>query len=142
MTINGTSYETIKEKVLVEEVRSTLKIISSLMAIPLFLVFWIADLILYPEEKWNFLVVRLLIVPVCYLAIHYTKRIKTYDEAQVVGTIYACAVASLINFIIFMIGDVTTPYYAGLNLVAIGGIAFIPFNKKCLNSIILSLTFL
>lgn len=125
-----TNFEIIKEKVLVEEMRSTLKIISSLMAIPLFLVFWIADLILYPEEKWNFLAVRLLIIPICYLAIHYTKRIKTYNEAQVVGSIYACAVASLINFLILMVGDVTTPYYAGLNLVAIGGIAFIPFNKR------------
>ncbi len=112
------------------EAIATMKIISSLMAIPLFLIFWIADILIYPTLKWEFLIYRLLIIPICFLSVYFVQRVKTYKEVQMLATAYCILTSSIINIIIFRTNDPSTSYYAGLNLVAIGGIAFLPIARN------------
>lgn len=130
--IKYNDYRFIKETVLVDEIRSTLKIISNLMSIPLFLAFWIADILLYPDMKWEFLGLRLLIIPICFLTLRFINIITNYTQAQALASAYAIASATVINIMIFQIQDAATPYYAGLNLVATAGLSFLPLNRKYL----------
>jgi len=102
------------------------------MAIPLFLTFWIADIVLYNDHKYEFLFVRLLIVPVCFIINNLIKTSENYEKSQISATVYTVALASMINFLIYRINDPSTSYYAGLNLIAIGGLSFIPLNRKYL----------
>lgn len=125
-------YRFIKETVLVEEIRSTLKVISNTMSIPLFLVFWIADILIFPEMKWQFLYLRLLIIPICFSTIYLAKKINSYAQAQALAAAFSITTATIINVMIFLIKDAATPYYAGLNLVASVALSFIPLNRKYL----------
>lgn len=132
-------YRFINENILVEEIRSTLTVISNLMSIPLFLVFWIADVLFFPAMKWEFLGLRLLIIPICFITLKLVKVIKSYSQAQVLASTYAVATATIINILIFRIQDASTPYYAGLNLVATAGLSFIPLNRKYLTLTVLGI---
>jgi class 3 adenylate cyclase len=111
-----------------DEIKSVLNTIANWMAIPLFTIFWVADLIYVPEQKWIFLFLRLTIIPVCYFVKKSILETQNYKKAQIIGTVYAVSVALPINIMIFLISDPSTGYYAGLNLVAFGGLSFIPFS--------------
>ena len=130
--IGYNDYRFIKETILVEEIRSTLIVISNLMSIPLFLIFWVADILFFPEMKWEFLCLRLLIIPICFITLRLVKFINSYTQAQALASVYAIATATIINIMIFQIKDASTPYYAGLNLVATAGLSFLPLNRKYL----------
>ncbi|WP_413291366.1 adenylate/guanylate cyclase domain-containing protein [Bdellovibrio sp. HCB337] len=121
----------LREFEVMEEIRSVIRVVCHWMTIPLFLVFWIADWVFYPEYKWPFLGIRLLVIPTCLLAKYAIDWVRNFSQAQTVAVSFAIAVASCINAIILMIPDPTTPYYAGLNMVAVGSLSFIPFNKRC-----------
>nr|WP_295900567.1 adenylate/guanylate cyclase domain-containing protein [uncultured Bdellovibrio sp.] len=118
----------LRESEVLDEIRSVLRVIANWMAIPLFLAFWIADLIYVPQYKWSFLALRLTIIPLCFLAKYESKREQSARRAQIFSALYVGLVALPINVMIAMIPDVGTGYYAGLNLVAIGGLSFIPFS--------------
>lgn len=120
----------LREFEVMEEIRSVIHVICHWMAIPLFLVFWLADLTFYPQFKWSFLAIRLLVIPMCFGAKYIIDRISDFRHAQTVAVTWGIGIAGCINGIIFMIPDAATPYYAGLNLVAIGGLSFIPFNRR------------
>lgn len=118
----------LRESEILEEIRSVLKVIANWMAVPLFLAFWLADLMYVPQFKWPFLALRLTIIPVCLLAQYEIKKEQTPRRAQLFAALYCGLVALPINIMISLIPDVGTSYYAGLNLVAIGGLSFIPFS--------------
>ncbi|MDG0815662.1 adenylate/guanylate cyclase domain-containing protein [Bdellovibrio svalbardensis] len=111
-----------------DEIKSVLKIIANWMAAPLFLAFWIADLIYIPQLKWQFLALRLTIVPVCFTAKYFIEKEQASAKSQWIATYYAFFVALPINVMVGLIPDVSTGYYAGLNLVALGALSFIPFS--------------
>lgn len=117
-----------RESEILEEIRSVLKVIANWMAVPLFMAFWLADLMYVPQLKWPFLALRLTIIPVCLLAQYEIRKEQTPLRAQIFAALYCGLVALPINFMIALIPDVGTSYYAGLNLVAIGGLSFIPFS--------------
>jgi adenylate cyclase len=120
----------LREFEVMEEIRSVIRVISHWMALPLFLVFWLADIALYPEQKWQFLGIRMMVIPICFFGKYFIDRVKDYKGAQIVAIGFGVGIASCINALIFMIPDAATPYYAGLNLVAIGGLSFIPFSRR------------
>lgn len=128
--IRYNDYRFIKETILVDEIRSTMKVISNLMSIPLFLVFWIVDIFYYPNMKWEFLGLRLLIIPICFITLRLVNIITNYVQAQALASAYIITSATIINIMIFQIKDPSTPYYAGLNLVATAGLSFLPLNRK------------
>lgn len=102
------------------------------MAIPLFLVFWIVDLFFYPDHKFAFLGIRLLIIPICLSFKKVLKYTDTYASSQIAITAYIISVSSILNLMNFIINDPSSGYYAGLNLVAIAGLSFIPLSRKYL----------
>ena len=115
------------EKNRLEETKTVLSVVTSRMVIPLYFVFWLCDVIYIPELQWTFLGLRALVIPIAlfvYFALAYTN---TFYKAQVLALSYMVGLAIIINIMIYMIGDATTPYYAGLNLIAVGGLSFIPF---------------
>ncbi|WP_413294801.1 adenylate/guanylate cyclase domain-containing protein [Bdellovibrio sp. HCB185ZH] len=109
------------------EIRSIVKVISNWMAIPLYLVFWIADWLYAPALKWEFLALRLTIIPVCFFGKKMMEHERSAESAQWIAAAYVGMVALPINVMIGLLPEVTTVYYAGLNLVALGGLSFIPF---------------
>lgn len=113
-----------------EEIRSVIHVICHWMTVPLFLVFWLADLAYYPDLKWPFLGIRLLVIPLCWIFRRLIDRAKNYHHAQMIAVGLGIGTASCINLIITLIPDPTTAYYAGLNLVALGSLSFIPFNRR------------
>ncbi len=120
----------LREENVVSEIQNVLKVIANWMAIPLYLAFWLADLIYMPQYKWQFLAIRLSVVPICWIVLIASKRSKSYFSAQVLACCYTVIMAAEINSMIAIIGDPTTIYYAGLNMVAIAGLTFIPFSRS------------
>lgn len=126
----GISTSQLRESELVEEIRSVLRVIANWMAVPLFLAFWLADLIYVPEQKWLFLFLRLTIIPLCLFAKYELNKEQSVFRAQSFAVAYVGLVALPINIMIHLIPDIGTGYYAGLNLVALGGLSFIPFSTS------------
>lgn len=125
-----TKSKELRQSEVVEEIRSVMAIIANWMAVPLFLTFWLADLLYVPELKWPFLGLRLTIIPVCFLAKRLIEKEQNPHQIQFLTACYVGLVALPINIMIALIPDVTTGYYAGLNLVALGGLSFIPFSTS------------
>lgn len=120
----------LRELDIIEEIRWVLRVISPLMTIPLFLLFWAADWVIYPELKWEFLGIRLLVVPLCLGARFLITRVQGFRTSQIIAVVVGLGVSSCINAIIYLIPDPVTPYYAGLNMAALGGLCFTPFTRR------------
>jgi adenylate cyclase len=125
MEISKQEIESLRDQDRVKETRDVLGVIANFMAIPLYLLFWIADWIYVPHLKWEFLFVRLLIVPLVLVVQNFSKRAYSQLDSQRAALLFNFGMASAINYMIFRIGDPSTNYYAGLNLVALGNLAFI-----------------
>lgn len=126
------SIEKIREQQIVTEMGSIFSVISNSMVIPLFLIFWIADLIYIPELKWHTLALRLTVIPLVFFGKYVLSKPRSYTYLQVTMSLYAFCCASVLNAIIFLIDNPQTGYYAGLNLVAIGTLSFVPFRLRFL----------
>jgi len=108
-----------------------LRIVSGYLAIPLFISFWITDWFYAPEYKWDFLVLRILVVPLSY-SIHnlLTKPWWSFDNIQKIVVFYIFGLGMTINSMIFIMGDPTTPYYGGLLILAVAGLIFFPLERR------------
>lgn len=114
-----------RKDVLVDSVR----LCSSAMSMPLYLAFWFADLIYAPQHKWTFLGLRSLMIPVGAFVYWAVKKAKTLRSAQYLALFFTFSNAILITIMINMTDKATSPYYAGLNLVAQGILYFFPWSK-------------
>lgn len=112
-----------------EEMRAVVTTITSNMVLPLYLIFWITDLVYAPQYKWEFLFLRLLVIPIALLANFSINRATTLVVAQNISLLYVFSLAAIINVMMFMMGEATSPYYTGLVLIAIGGLGFFPWTK-------------
>lgn len=119
-----------REREAAAEMRSILQVIANWMAMPLFLIFWAADAIYVPHLKWEFLSIRLLILPLCVVVTQLSRRITQPRKLRHLAVAYSVSIALGINLMIALIKDPATNYYAGLFLVLIGGASFIPFSKR------------
>lgn len=110
--------------------KQKIRMITNWMAFPLFLFFWLCDLIFAPQLKWEFLIVRLMIIPI-HLSIYYLiARTKKLRQGEWVSLSLITAYSAIINYMVFRLGDASSPYYAGLNLIAIGSLTFIPWRAQ------------
>ncbi len=112
-----------------DEIADILRVISNWMAIPLFALFWAADILYVPDLKYPFLVIRALAIPVCLAVSYLGTKMQTSEHGQRLATGYAICLSAGINLMIYLIPDPATGYYAGLNLVAMGALSFIPLNR-------------
>lgn len=113
-----------------EEMRAVVITITSNMVLPLYLIFWITDLVYAPHYKWEFLFLRCLVIPIAFLANYSINRAKTLATAQNISLAYVFSLAAIINAMILIMAEVTSPYYTGLILIAIGGLGFFPWTRR------------
>jgi signal transduction histidine kinase len=112
----------------IAETKAVLGVVTSWMVLPLYFVFWLCDIIYVPEQKWEFLGLRALVVPLAIFIYLVINTAHTFKHVQVLALLYMVGLGSIINAMIYLIEDPFTPYYAGLNLIAVGGLSFIPFS--------------
>ena len=90
--------------------------------------FWAIDYFFYSSHKWTFLLFRLihlLFVGALALFFKTERNLKAY---RIAGLLWATLASGLITAMIFVGGDsANSPYYAGLDLVAITAVFFIPY---------------
>ena len=111
------------------EIKQMLIVISNKVAIPLFILFWLLDLIYVPHYKWEFLAIRSVILPAALILHWWLKHTNDIRQAEYAGLFFAFVCASILNTMIFMIGQGAL-YFIPLHLVAIGGLSFIPWNTR------------
>src|SRR5258708_34296101 len=112
-----------------DELRDTLKVVSNWMVLPLYFLFWICDVIYVPNLKWEFLTIRALVIPLCFVVWILLPRVTTFRKGEWLALAFTIGLASAINLMIFLIGDFSSFYYAGLNLVALGSLTFMPWSR-------------
>lgn len=121
------------------ELKAFLSVITHKMVIPLFMAFWLCDLLYAPEYKWEFLVARSLVIPLSLFTRWKLLALQRFSHAQLLAFFYISGLGGIINYMIFQIGDWSTPYYAGLGLVAIGSLTFVPWSWAFFSLSVLSI---
>jgi adenylate cyclase len=114
----------------IKQLKQILQVAYVFHALPLYLLFWIADIYYYPAFKWEFLVVRLSYIPAGLICLYLAKKAKSLKAVQGVCAAVFFATAFPIHYMIWRTGDVATPYYVGLNLVLIGMSAGFRFTAR------------
>ena len=89
-----------------EEMRAVVITITSNMVLPLYLIFWITDLVYAPHYKWEFLFLRCLVIPIAFLANYSINRAKTLATAQNISLAYVFSLAAIINAMILIMAEV------------------------------------
>jgi adenylate cyclase len=96
----------------------------------LYLSFWCLDIIYAPEYKWMFLGLRIVHFTFCSGLFIYLNKPRGIRSYQILGSIWAMVASSIIIVMICLKDDTTNVYAAGLNLVALLGIFFVPNRVK------------
>lgn len=112
------------------EADSILRVTATWMAAPLCLIFWFADLVYANHWKWEFLAIRLAIIPLSFVTLKALEKSTSFRQTIHISIFFTICVASGINLMIFALNESATSYYHGLCLVALGSLAFIPFETK------------
>jgi|GEM_PF-2496919 len=111
-----------------EETRHIVGVITYKMAVPLFFLFWLLDILYVPQFKWEFLALRCLILPAALITGWWLKHAHTYRQAEQAGLFLIFMCAAIINLMILIIGK-DSLYVVPLQLVAIGGLSFVPWSR-------------
>jgi hypothetical protein len=103
------------------------------LAVPLVLSFSAVDYYFRPDLLVQFLWARLLIIPTTMLvfALYRLKWVRNrnfYLPAHIFGLFTGTYHA----YLCYLSGLEKSPYYAGMNLVAIGSLSWLPYNTKSL----------
>jgi adenylate cyclase len=115
---------------LLEEFRAFLILASEKLLLPLFPLFWVADLFYVPDHRWLYLFLRLSVVPFCIFIGRISRAAKTYNATELYGLLLVSYPSLVITYMAFRIDDVTCPYYAGLNLIAAAVVCFFPWRTR------------
>jgi len=119
------------------ETRQILEVITYKMVVPLYFAFWILDIVYVPYYKWQFLAIRSLVIPAALMVHWMLKHATTYEQVQRVGLFLMFMCASILNTMIYFIGNGEL-YVIPLQLVAIGGLSFVPWSHRYFIAAILS----
>jgi adenylate cyclase len=93
---------------------------SSFYVLPLFLTFSLADHFFYSSHFFEFLAYRVSTVVIIVVLNALIQRQTTLLRVQVLCTLFILDCAAPLHLMLYRIGDSSSPYYAGLTLVAIG----------------------
>jgi len=108
-------------------VAHSLAIASGRMAIPLYLLFWVADWIYAPQMVWWFLALRLSVIPVSFFAVRFVRKTENLVTAQIGALCLTTWYGLTITGMLVLTDGPAAAYYAGLNLIGTGSVAFIPW---------------
>jgi len=111
-----------------EETRHIVGVISNKMAVPLFFLFWLLDVLYVPQFKWEFLALRCLILPTAAITHWWLRRAQTHRQTQQAGLFLIFMCGAIIDVMIYIIGK-DSLYVVPLQLVAIGGLGFVPWSR-------------
>src|SRR6476620_2731835 len=124
------------EKELLDVFRGVLSVICLQLSAPLYLIFWIADLSYAPEKKWLFLSFRAALVLISLVVYPASKRVKTLSGFERLALCFGWCNGFFITLMIYLTEGMRSPYYAGLNLVLVGFLAFLPLRTRILPRLI------
>ena len=115
------------------EIRSFLLVVSGYLALPLYPLFWLADLLYWPSRAAEFLGLRLLVVAALFLLNRQlVRRDGSLAWTERMGIAFFAITAWPITVMIWLTEGAASPYYAGLNLVALAFLASVPFTRRSL----------
>ena len=102
------------------------------MAIPLYLSFSILDRIFAPDLWVHFLTIRVLSCILFAALAYFLSRYKEIAHRHItkVGHLITFTLGAGIGYMAFKTGGLQSPYYAGLNWITIGSLAFWPAEIK------------
>jgi signal transduction histidine kinase/CheY-like chemotaxis protein/HPt (histidine-containing phosphotransfer) domain-containing protein len=106
-----------------------LTIITTKMAVPLFLLFWVLDILYVPQLKWEFLAIRSSIIPTVIITHWWLQQATSHRQTEQAGLFLIFMCAAILNAMIYRIGSGAL-YVTLLQLVAIGGLSFIPWSRR------------
>ena len=98
------------------------------MAVPIVLSFSVVDYIFRPDLFLEFLGVRMFILPVS-LMIYFLLK-KNWGETYFVSMCFTAFLGLYSAYLTWRTGGGSSIYYAGLNLVAVGSMGFVPWPAK------------
>ncbi len=111
------------------EIQRGMRFICSRFALPLYMVFWFADLLYAPDRKWEFLLLRLCVVPVGVWIYNNIEKYTSLPQVELISFVNTVICSSIINIMIFYTGGSNSLYYAGLNLISVGSFYFVPWRS-------------
>jgi adenylate cyclase len=82
-----------------------------------------------PDKRLEFLGYRVFTAMVAYQTLLLSRRIKSYNGQQANVAFLMSICALFISVMAYRAEGMSSPYYAGLNLVAIASLAFFPWSK-------------
>ncbi|MBX7232284.1 MAG: adenylate/guanylate cyclase domain-containing protein [Bdellovibrionales bacterium] len=110
-----------------------IKIATYYMAVPLVLSFSVVDYFFRPELVVEFFKLRLLIIPAALLIALLFRSQRLLQKYYFIPSLALSAFLGLYSaYLTWRTGGDSSPYYAGLNLVAIGALSFLPWPPRVL----------
>lgn len=125
-------FKSLREENRLIELKNFIQVCSGYLSLPLFLLFWFADILYAPEFKWVFLALRLCMLPLFLIIYHSIKQVKSAYKAQIIGSAYTLVNSIPISIMMYYKGGAASEYYVGLCLVITGIISFIPWARTFL----------
>lgn len=119
-----------------QQFRVALRLICGAVTIPIYLFFWLCDIFYAGAFKWQFLAMRVAVAIVVGFLFFKAKSAKTLRDLQWIGLAFTLIVSFPISIMTMQLGGGTSQYYAGLNLVAIGCVIYLPWRKRQLGSVL------
>jgi len=110
-----------------------IKIATYYMAIPLVISFSAVDYFFRPDLVWEFLRIRMLVLPVAFI-MHLLLRVPKVQKTHyyIPSLVLGLFLGLYSAYLTYRSGGSSSAYYAGLVLLAIGGLSFLPWPRKLL----------
>lgn len=96
----------------------------------LFFFFLIADFYQMPQHIMKCFMIRSAILPVCLVTVLLLRKYSAFRIRQIIGMLFTLGNALIIEFLVRLDGGFASNYFCGLILVIIGGLAFIPLDRR------------
>ena len=84
-----------------------------------YLCFGVVDYLYAPERIIEFLFLRALYCVVPLTIFFIIDKVKNFRQSEYLAALHAMVAAGVITYMIYVTSGIESPYYAGLNLVAI-----------------------
>lgn len=113
-----------------EEFRKGLVLVTGMLTAPLYMVFWICDILYAPAFMFQFLAMRMASVACMLLLRFLVPRANRFSHFEAIGLIFTTLTALPISVMTVLTNGPSSHYYAGLNLVALGTMSFFPWRRR------------
>lgn len=115
------------------QLRQLIVVIALRLSLPIFLLFWGVDLLIFPELRWQLLGARIWIIPISFIAAYASKlHIGNLRWAQIVMALLLVGNSLIGNVIVGITGGALSPYFDFFNLITLGSVPFVPLPLKAL----------